>query len=190
MQIKEVLIIDDNAIVLARVLKRSAIVLNVGYGFDALELKWSAGIVDEFGIALMQRRNEGREYSFALLGLRFGKLEGYDLSGYHLFPVLKRFYPGLPIIVYSRHDDMGHLARAFRYGASWFVRKNEIENLRQIVASLKKSRSWGDEWTAVCEAGAVEFKFDECRKKEDVAEPFCKCWRGVAEDTTFPSRPL
>ena len=158
------LVIDDKATALARTLRRSAMA-RVGYGFDSLELKWSAGIADELGVALRQRRAEGREYAFALLGLRFGEPEGYDLSGYHLISVLKRFYPRLPIIVYSRHDDMGHLARAFRYGASWFLRKNEIENLAQIMASLKKRHAWLDEWKTVCAAEAVEFKFDEFSKK-------------------------
>ena len=162
---KGVLIVDDKATVLARTLRRSALVRSC-YDIDALELKWSAGIADELGEALEQRRAEGWEYAFALLGLRFGEPEGYDLSGYHLISVLKRFYPRLPIIVYSRHDDMGHLARAFRYGASWFVRKNEIENLPQVIASLKKRRSWVDEWKTICAAGAVEFKFDECSQKE------------------------
>lgn len=166
-----ILIVDDKATALARTLQRS-VMARGGYGFDELELKWSARIADELGEALRQRRAEGREYAFALLGLRFGEPEGYDLSGYHLIPVLKRFYPGLPLIVYSRHDDMGHLARAFRYGASWFVRKNEIENLAQIVASLKKRRSWIDEWKTVCEAGAVEFTFDECSKKEAFVAAF------------------
>ena len=161
----DVLIVDDKATALGRTLQRFAMARG-GYGFDELELKWSARIADELGEALRQRRAEGREYAFALLGLRFGEPDGYDLSGYHLIPVLKRFYPGLPLIVYSRHDDMGHLARAFRYGASWFVRKNEIENLAQIVASLKKRRSGIDEWKTVCEAGAVEFTFDECSKRE------------------------
>lgn len=167
----KVLIVDDKATALMRTLQRSAMARG-GYGFDALELKWSAGIADEFGVALRRRRVEGREYAFALLGLRFGEPGGYDLSGYHLIPVLKRFYPRLPIIVYSRHDDMGHLARAFRYGASWFLRKNELENLAQIVASLKKRRSWDDEWKTICAAGAVEFKFDECDKKKAFVAAF------------------
>lgn len=112
---QEVLIIDDKADTLAKALRRIAIMRGCGgYEFYALELMWSAGIADELGVALRQRRAEGREYAFALLGLRFGEPKGYDLSGCHLISVLKRFYPRLPIIVYSRHDDMGHLARAFR----------------------------------------------------------------------------
>ena len=168
---KDVLIVDDKATALMRTLQRSAMARD-GYGFDALELKWRVGIADDLGVALRQRRNEGREYSFVLLGLRFGEPEGYDLSGYHLIPVLKRFYPRLPIIVYSRHDDMVHLARAFRHGASWFVRKNEIEKLAQIVASLEKRCLWCDEWKTICAAGAVEFKFDECSKKEAFVAAF------------------
>lgn len=67
-----VLIVDDNAVVLMRTLQRSAMARG-GYGFDALELKWSARIADELGVALRRRRTEGRECAFGLLGLRFGE---------------------------------------------------------------------------------------------------------------------
>ena len=120
----EALLVDDHASACARRLNAEP-----RYGgalhFDAIELKAGTGLVRDACAAFREVHAARKNYGFVLLGLRFGEAEGKDLSGYQLLPILKRFFPRLPVIVCSFHDDMGKLARAFRNGAKWFLRKEE-----------------------------------------------------------------
>ncbi|MBQ3288722.1 MAG: hypothetical protein IJH50_04860 [Kiritimatiellae bacterium] len=113
-----------------------------------------------------------KNYGFALLGLRFGEAEGMDLSGYQLLPVLKRFFPRLPVIVCSFHDDMGKLARAFRNGAKWFLRKNELPDLPRILHALLTRREWEPEWRTIQECNLVAFDFEQARGTKDFISRF------------------
>jgi len=167
----EVLVVDDHARVWARRLNAEPR-YGGAFHFDAVELKARAGLVREACAAFRAIHAARRNYGFALLGLRFGETEGMDLSGYQLLPILKRFFPRLPVIVCSFHDDMGKLARAFRNGAKWFLRKEELPCLPQILLSLLTRREWEPEWRTVKDLGLVEFEYEQLRGRKDFFERF------------------
>ncbi len=161
----EALVVDDHAAEWAATLNAEP-----RYGgalhFDAVELKAGADLVRKACRAFKAIHAARKRYGFVLLGLRFGEMEGMDLSGYQLLPVLRRFFPHLPVVVCSFHDDMGKLARAFRNGAKWFLRKHELPNLPQILVSLLTRRDWEAEWRTVQLCDLVDFEFEQSRGTE------------------------
>ena len=138
---KNLLIVDDSAAVVAARLKENR-ALRARFSVDIIELRWSENLTVELCVELKRRQDAGRLYDAALLGLRFGEPDGYDLSGYHLMPHIRRFFPKTPIVVCSAHNDMGELARSFRSGASWFLRKDELRQLPKVMARLLTPRPW------------------------------------------------
>ena len=158
----EALVVDDHAVARARSLNAEP-KYGGAFHFDAIELKAGAGLVREACLAFKAVHAARKNYGFALLGLRFGETEGMDLSGYQLLPILKRFFPSLPVIVCSFHDDMGKLARAFRNGAKWFLRKNELPDLPRILHALLTRREWEPEWRTIQECNLVAFDFEQVR---------------------------
>ena len=167
----EALVVDDHAIARARSLNAEP-----RYGgalhFDAVELKAGPGLVREACAAFKAVHAARKNYGFALLGLRLGEAEGMDLSGYQLLPILKRFFTRLPVIVCSFHDDMGKLARAFRNGAKWFLRKNELPDLPRILHALLTRREWEPEWRTIQECDLVDFEFEQVRGTKDFVSRF------------------
>ena len=159
----DILLVDDKADSLAVRLNRSRRMKGL-CRFDPLELKWQPEIEAELSRELKRRRTEGKTYALVILGLRFGEEPGYDHSGYHLIRHLKRFYPKAPIIIHSMHDEMGELARAFRNGAVWFLRKGEIFDLPRHIKQLVKPRKWLPEWRTISLFKGVKFAFEESRK--------------------------
>ena len=167
----EALVVDDHAIARARSLNAEP-KYGGAFHFDAVELKAGADLVRKACRAFKAIHAARRRYSFVLLGLRFGEMEGMDLSGYQILPILKRFFPRLPVIVCSFHDDMGKLARAFRNGAKWFLRKGELPNLPQILVSLLTRRDWEAEWRTVRSCDLVDFEFEQSRGTERFKSSF------------------
>ena len=167
----EALVVDDNARVWARRLNAEP-KYGGAFHFDAIELKAGAGLVRNACAAFRAVHAARKNYGFALLGLRFGETEGMDLSGYQLLPIIKRFFPRLPVIVCSFHDDMGKLARAFRNGAKWFLRKEELPDLPRILHSLLTRREWEPEWRTVQECNLVAFDFEQVRGTKDFTSRF------------------
>lgn len=167
----EALVVDDHANALAERLNGEK-----AYGglfhFDAIELKAGPTLVDNACAAFRAVHESRKNYGFAFLGLRFGEADGMDLSGYQLLPILKRFFPRLPVIICSFHDEMGELARAFRNGAKWFLRKEELQDLPQVLDSLLARREWTPEWRMVKSLGLVEFKFEQARGSDSFAKHF------------------
>ena len=98
-------------------------------------------IIDEF----KRIESDFETYDFVLLDLRLNDDQDCDPSGYQLIKIIKLFFPQLPIIIYSRYDDMGHMSRAFTMGADWFIRKDEIRKLPRHMKSLSKL-NWQKEW--------------------------------------------
>ena len=92
-------------------------------------------------------------YDFVLLDLRLADEAGADPSGYYLISQVKQFFPHLPIIIYSRYDDMGHMSRAFQMGADWFIRKDEIRKLPRHIKSVVSRLNWHKEWEAIIRLG-------------------------------------
>ena len=158
----EALVVDDHAVARARSLNAEPR-YGGAFHFDAVELKAGPGLVRDACAAFRAIHVARKNYSFVLLGLRFGETDGMDLSGYQLLPILKRFFPRLPVIVCSFHDDMGKLARAFRNGAKWFLRKNELPDLPRILHSLLTRREWEPEWRTIQECDLVAFDFEQVR---------------------------
>ena len=167
----EALVVDDNARVWARRLNAEP-KYGGAFHFDAIELKAGAGLVRNACAAFRAVHAARKNYGFAVLGLRFGETEGMDLSGYQLLPIIKRFFPRLPVIVCSFHDDMGKLARAFRNGAKWFLRKEELPDLPRILHSLLTRREWEPEWRTVQECNLVAFDFEQVRGTKDFTSRF------------------
>lgn len=116
--------------------------------------------VAEEGTVISQAREKFQEikgqfltHDFVLLDLRLKDAAGEDPSGYYLISQVKQFFPHLPIIIYSRYDDMGHMSRAFQMGADWFIRKDEIRKLPRHIKSVVSRLNWHKEWEAISRLG-------------------------------------
>ena len=176
----EALVVDDHAVARARSLNAEP-KYGGAFHFDAIELKAGPSLVREACAAFRAVHAARKNYGFALLGLRLGEAEGMDLSGYQLLPILKRFFPRLPVIVCSFHDDMGKLARAFRNGAKWFLRKEELPDLPLILHSLLTRREWEPEWRTIQECNLVAFDFEQVRGTKD----FTSCFDAARRYLTY-----
>ena len=66
--------------------------------------------------------------------------------GYHLIKFLRQLMPFAPLIIFSEHEDMGHISRAFHEGATWFLKKSEAsDKLKRHFIMLQANREWGRE---------------------------------------------
>ena len=167
----EALVVDDHAKELAKKLNSNPRYGN-SFHFDAIELKAGGKILENACMAFRNIHAKRKSYGFVLLGLRFGEVEGMDLSGSLLLPVLRRFFPRLPVIVCSFHDDMGKLVRSFRAGAKWFLRKNELPDLPRILYALLTRREWEPEWRTIQECDLVAFDFEQVSSTKDFISRF------------------
>ena len=86
---------------------------------------------------------------FILLDLCIGDDLNSDPTGYSFLPVLRQFYPLTPIIVYSSFNDMGHIARAFKEGATWYLRKEKKDKLCRHLLSIFSAPQWEREWNSI-----------------------------------------
>lgn len=103
-------------------------------------------------------------YDGILLDLSLGEEVGSDLMGYQLIKYFQQFMPAVPLIIYSEHEDMGHIARAFREGARWFLKKSEAKDkLARHFISLKARREWKKEWKVLL--SQFEINVDEGNRK-------------------------
>lgn len=92
----------------------------------------------------------GLTYDLILVDLCLGNnVRGADLDGYAMIRIVKVFFPGTPIVIYSRFSDMEHIARAFFNGAKWFLVKGEEAKLPRHVLKLLKQVGWHREWRAI-----------------------------------------
>ena len=103
--------------------------------------------------------NNHLSYDFALVDLCFGGDPGQDPLGYHVIKKLAKLFPHMPIVVYSRYKDMGHISRAFQCGAKWFLEKGEEHKLARHMMDLVKKGGWKREWRAMQEYNPVEFVY-------------------------------
>ncbi len=109
---------------------------------------------------------EGLTFDLILVDLCLGNnRQGSDLDGYAMIRIVRVFFPGTPIVVYSRFSDMEHIARAFFSGAKWFLVKGEEAKLPRHVLKLLKQVGWHREWRTVKNSfHAPEFVYE---KNED-----------------------
>ena len=98
-------------------------------------------------------------YDFALVDLCFGEDPGQDPLGYHVIKKVSKLFPHMPIVVYSRYKDMGHIVRAFQCGAMWFLQKGEERKLARHLMDVVKKGSWKREWRAMKEFNPVKFVY-------------------------------
>lgn len=103
--------------------------------------------------------NNNLSYDFALVDLCFDEDPGQDPLGYHVIKKLAKLFPHMPIVVYSRYKDMGHISRAFQCGAKWFLEKGEEHKLARHMMDLVKKGGWKREWRAMQEYNPVEFVY-------------------------------
>ena len=99
-------------------------------------------------------------YDFALVDLCFGEDPGQDPLGYHVIKKVSKLFPHMPIVVYSRYKDMGHIMRAFQCGAMWFLEKGQERKLARHLMDVVKKGSWRREWRAMQEYNPVEFVYN------------------------------
>ena len=93
---------------------------------------------------------KGLTFDLILVDLCLGNnRQGADLDGYAMIRIARVFFPGTPIVVYSRFSDMAHIARAFFSGAKWFLVKGEEAKLPRHVLKLLKQVGWHREWRTV-----------------------------------------
>ena len=101
-----------------------------------------------------EMQGAGLTYDLILVDLCLGdNSHEADLAGYRMIQIVKDFFPGTPVVVYSRFSDMEHIARAFFSGAKWFLVKGEEAKLPRHVLKLLKQVGWHREWQAI-ERGA------------------------------------
>lgn len=99
-------------------------------------------------------------FDFALVDLCLGEESGQDLLGYHVIKKVAKLFPHMPIIVYSRFHDMGHIMRAFQCGAMWFLQKGEEQKLARHLMDVVKKGIWKREWRAMQDYSPVEFIYN------------------------------
>lgn len=92
---------------------------------------------------------KGLSFDVALVDLCLKDDLGGELSGYTMIKKVKKYFPHLPIVVYSRFRDMGHIARAFWCGARWFLRKGEENKLPRHILSMLRQPGWYGEWQSI-----------------------------------------
>lgn len=147
-----VLVVDDNAKSEEENLKGQKSLSDI-FHFTSLELKKGD---DESSNQFIKRfigeiKNKSKEcVDVILLDLSLGESAGSDLTGYHLIKRFKQWMPTAYIIIYSEHEDMGHIVRAFREGADWFLKKSEArEKLARHFISLMANRKWRKEFGVI-----------------------------------------
>ena len=153
-----VLIVDDKADALQRRLYDDPSA-SKGLRLVTAQVKANGKMVKDLGEMLKFAREKGYRFEFALIGLSLAESKGLDFAGYQLIRMIRRFYPKIRVIVYSCHDDVESFARAFRNGVKWFIRKNEIGALPEILKSLQRMRKWRPEWRLIKKLGLVDFDF-------------------------------
>lgn len=108
--------------------------------------------VDIFEWAMKKFREyqeNGLSFDVALVDLCLKDDAGGELSGYTMIKKVKKYFPHLPIVVYSKFRDMEHIARAFWCGARWFLRKGEENKLPRHILSMLRQPGWYNEWQAI-----------------------------------------
>lgn len=110
----------------------------------------SGGDIFECAVKKFREYQEkGLSFDVALVDLCLKDDLGGELSGYTMIKKVKKYFPHLSIVVYSRFRDMGHIARAFWCGARWFLRKGEENKLPRHILSMLRQPGWYGEWQSI-----------------------------------------
>ena len=107
-------------------------------------------------------QENGLSFDIALIDLCLCDEPGGDLTGYTMIKTVRKYFPHLPIVVYSKFRDMEHIARAFWCGARWFLRKGEEDKLPRHILSMVRQPGWHREWRAInSREDAPIFKYEK-----------------------------
>ena len=117
---------------------------NANKGIIQVRLKSAKMLIENLGDSRYQ-------FDVILLDLCIKDELNDDPTGYTFLPVLRQFFPLTPIIVYSSFTDMGHISRAFRDGATWYLRKENKHKLARHIVSIFSHPQWEREWSAIKE---------------------------------------
>jgi DNA-binding NarL/FixJ family response regulator len=120
------LIADDHAIVREGINKIFAITLDIRVAAEAVT-----------GLEVLKALKSGEEFDMLLLDLSMP-----DVNGTDLISKIKDTSPGLPILVFSMHNEPQIVSRAIRAGSSGFVSKDSdpevlIEAVRRVAGGGK-----------------------------------------------------
>lgn len=96
------------------------------------------------------------KYNLILLDLCLGDQRGADIIGYHLLPILRQFFPHIPIIIHSQFEDMGHIISALKLGANWFLPRKQAGKLLRHTWRFFSNPDWEREWKTLGEYVKVE----------------------------------
>jgi CheY-like chemotaxis protein len=109
--------------------------------------------------------NDTRRFYLILLDLCLGEPRGAEPLGYQLLPILRKFFPDIPIIAFTRFGDMGHIEQAFSHGATWFLPKSDAWKLPEHYLERIQDPAWQREWQSIREQiewdVSVGSQFDE-----------------------------
>ena len=121
------------------------------FNVQPLQISKDSGDACEAAAQCFRRFQEvGLTFDLILVDLCLGNNErGADLAGYSMIRTVRGFFPGTPVVVYSRFSDMEHIARAFACGAKWFLVKGEEAKLPRHVLKMLKQVGWHREWRAI-----------------------------------------
>ena len=121
------------------------------FNVQTLPINRGVGDIYELAARCFRRfQKVGFTYDLILVDLCLGNnRRGDDLDGYSMIKIVKEFFPGTPIVVYSRFSDMEHISRAFFNGAKWFLVKGEEAKLPRHALKLLKHVGWHREWRAI-----------------------------------------
>lgn len=111
---------------------------------------------------MREYQENGLSFDIALIDLCLCDEPGGDLTGYTMIKTVRKYFPHLPIVVYSKFRDMEHIARAFWCGARWFLRKGEEDKLPRHILSMVRQPGWHREWRAInSREDAPIFKYEK-----------------------------
>ena len=131
--------------------REDTVLLRNVFNVECCQVKNISG-VDIFEWATNKFREyqeNGLSFDVALIDLCLKDDAGGELSGYTMIKKVKKYFPHLPIVVYSKFRDMEHIARAFWCGARWFLRKGEENKLPRHILSMLRQPGWHGEWQSI-----------------------------------------
>lgn len=159
---------------------------------DALKVSGTKAEIAELVRKKFRRaRSDHVSYDLILIDLCLSSNHQLDPEGYGMIRLAKNFCPGTPIVIYSQYDDMGHISRAFREGASWFLKKGEEKKLPRHVLKILEHTEWLSEWNGATPIpefvllNPVDEEFGKQMKNPAWRYLTWKCLEGFAGNTIF-----
>ncbi len=116
-----------------------------------------------------------RRFDLLLVDLSLGEKQSVEPAGYQLLPILRRFFPGIPIFAFTRYNEMRYIRRAFARGATWFLPKAEAWKLPQHFLESIQDRRWQEEWLAI--GAGIDWDFRDPNGSESSDENRYLIWK-------------